>query len=232
MNKELLALPETFCWTRFGTESGEGIGEIVARKEAERQAAGGVFLWGVGNSIGPSVHLLGEAPVAVFSPIVSAPRACDAAPPRVVRWQRAVGFDGEQFPLPASASVVSRETPTRRAHFALVCQSDTPLRLREDIGELCFDRLRNLASGRPLGASQVTAAVRLVRHAQANGRLYPIAMIVHLAPPYFVRLFDPVIVTDRDHWEINLSNTRACNALPLPPVEDRLHDVRLEQRQA
>jgi hypothetical protein len=44
-------LPETFCWTRYGTESGSPIEAIILRKELERQVAG-VFCWGVGNALG------------------------------------------------------------------------------------------------------------------------------------------------------------------------------------
>jgi hypothetical protein len=44
-------LPEAFVWTRFGTEAGQTIDRILARKEAERIANGGLFLWGIGNSV-------------------------------------------------------------------------------------------------------------------------------------------------------------------------------------
>ena len=46
-------LPDLFCWTKYGTEAGEDIGAILERKESERLASGGTFLWGVGNAIGP-----------------------------------------------------------------------------------------------------------------------------------------------------------------------------------
>ena len=39
-------LPSHFVWTRYGTESGESMGAILARKERERIAAAGCFLWG------------------------------------------------------------------------------------------------------------------------------------------------------------------------------------------
>jgi hypothetical protein len=37
-----------FVWTRVGSNAGEEIQSITARKEAEREAGGGEFWWGVG----------------------------------------------------------------------------------------------------------------------------------------------------------------------------------------
>ena len=51
-------LPEAFCWTRFGAEASEQAGSIFERKEAERRCNGAVYLWGIGQSIGPSVPTL------------------------------------------------------------------------------------------------------------------------------------------------------------------------------
>jgi hypothetical protein len=36
-------LPMAFCWTRFGPEAGESFSDILARKNAEREAGDGVF---------------------------------------------------------------------------------------------------------------------------------------------------------------------------------------------
>jgi hypothetical protein len=51
-------IPRDFCWTRFGTEAGEPIEQILERKEAERIATGGVFFWGIGNAVGRSISEL------------------------------------------------------------------------------------------------------------------------------------------------------------------------------
>ena len=46
-----MPLPEVFVWTRFGTEAGQPIEEIIERKELERRANGGVFLWGLEQAV-------------------------------------------------------------------------------------------------------------------------------------------------------------------------------------
>ena len=125
-----LDLPQTFCWTRFGTEAGEPIEQIFARKEQERRASGGTFFWGIGNSIAPAVRALVErtaAPSVLFSPIASRPRTVDVRPGRVVRWLRAEMFDGKCFDLPDDVCVTSRYSG-RLAHYALVCSTAEPLR--------------------------------------------------------------------------------------------------------
>jgi hypothetical protein len=66
-------LPEAFCWTKYGAEAGEAASSILRRKELERLATGGIFLWGIGNAIGPSLEqLLGQA----CEPKVALPRCC------------------------------------------------------------------------------------------------------------------------------------------------------------
>ncbi len=75
-----MQLPEHFCWSRFGTEAGEKIDAIIERKERERIENGGIFLWGIGSAIGPSMSRLVELeakPEVIFSPIRSAPRNVD-----------------------------------------------------------------------------------------------------------------------------------------------------------
>src|SRR4051812_40360539 len=91
-------LPQVFCWTRFGTEAGEPIEQILKRKEIERRHNEGVFYWGIGNSLAPSMaELLRRArrPEVLFSPIRSRPRPVDIAPDAVVRWHAAETLDGE-----------------------------------------------------------------------------------------------------------------------------------------
>src|SRR5947207_486961 len=53
-------IPPFFCWSKVGDEAGEPIARIIARKEAARAADGGVFLWGIGQSVGAGVRLLTE----------------------------------------------------------------------------------------------------------------------------------------------------------------------------
>ena len=191
------ALPECFCWTRYGPEAGESIASILERKEAERQANGGVFLWGIGNSLAPSVDAFVGAtkcPMVFFSPIRSEPRPQDVAPTEVVRWRHGLTIHGERWELPPFSVVTSRNAG-RRNHYALVCYSDRPLTPSEDLGKLEFGSLLNLVSGRRLGFSQVTAIVR--RKEQSDGGpTYPVSWSAQLRAPYFVRLTGPTDPTE------------------------------------
>ncbi len=196
------ALPRSFCWTRFGTEAGETIESILARKEAERRVNGDVFFWGIGNSVAPALAELVRrvsAPEVLFSPIKSRPRQVDVEPANVVRWTSAETLSGDPFKLPEHASITSRWDPERppRGHYALVCSSSGPLKI-EDAGRLSFSALRNLRSGAPLGASQVTAVVHRADTGQGSGD-YPVAFRAALVAPYFVRLREAVPMDDRIH---------------------------------
>ena len=190
--------PNAFCWTRFGTEAGETIDCILARKERERLATDGLFLWGIGNSVGPAMRTLVDEerqPMALFSPMRSRPKAVDVSPERVVTWSRATDLNGDLWPLPNGVSVKSRAGSDagrqKSYHFALVCRSGSPLRLLES-SCVVVESLVNLLSGAKLGASQVTAVVRrLERHSQAQ-TVYPVAFCAELVFPYFVRLEGPV----------------------------------------
>jgi hypothetical protein len=193
-------LPRAFCWTRFGPEAGESFDEILARKNEEREACDGTFYWGIGSAVGPALRALIatlKAPEVLFSPIRSAPRAVDVNPSQVVRWSAGTGLLGESVVLPQAACVTSRWDPRRpgAARYALVCASDAALAI-EDHGALDFATLRNLSSGAPVGASQVTAVVQRGDEApsRAGGRVYPVAMRARLVSPYLVRLTSPAFL--------------------------------------
>lgn len=191
-------LPEAFVWSRMGIEAGEALERIVERKELERDAAGGTFFWGIGSSVGNAVRsLLGitSNPEVMFSPILGVPRAVDAAPEATARWTAGVGLDGRRIRLPEAAVVTSRWDPARphTPRYALVCATDAPLAL-DDLGELTFGALTNLASGAPVGASQVTAVVRRsAAPSQAGSRRYKVALRARLVAPYVLRLADPFV---------------------------------------
>jgi hypothetical protein len=124
-------LPAQFCWTRFGTEAAQTIDQIICRKEQERNANSGMFLWGIGNAIGPSMKeliRLTSNPEVLFSPIKGKPRVADANPPAVVAWTSARGIFDDDFVIPKHSLVTSRFDPTnpRSAHYALVCYSEEP----------------------------------------------------------------------------------------------------------
>jgi hypothetical protein len=186
-------LPISFCWTRFGTEAGEPIGSILHRKEMERLANDGTFYWGIGNSVAPGVAALLErvaAPEVLFSPIKSRPRVVDIAPTSIVRWREATTLTGDRITLPETIRVTSRPS---RSHYALVCCVTDPLDIAH-LGRLGFGELRNLVSGHPLGASQVTAVVSREVDASLEGDGgYVVALRARLVEPYFVRLAAPCV---------------------------------------
>jgi hypothetical protein len=191
-------LPTAFCWTRFGPEAGESFIDILARKEEERKAGAGIFFWGIGSAVGGAVDELMayiDEPEVLFSPIASAPRHVDVSPKHVVRWSAGESFSGETMRLPEHVCVTSRWEPERptAARYALVCGSNRPLRL-EDHGELSIGSLRNLRSGAPIGASQVTAVVCRDASQPGCGRAYPVALRASLVSPYVLRLSSPELL--------------------------------------
>lgn len=195
------ALPQAFCWTRFGPEAGESFSDILARKETERRAGKGIFYWGIGSAVGRALKALiahVDEPEVLFSPIKSKPRTADASPANVVRWSAGRGLFGEPTLLPEHVRVTSRWDPERpdAARYALVCASAEPLHL-EDHGELCFGSLRNFCSGAAVGVSQVTAVVRNETAPRSSGRTYDVALRASLVRPYLLRLASPTAVGER-----------------------------------
>jgi len=189
-------LPLAFCWSRFGTEAGESIDGILERKETERLSNEGVFLWGIGNSVAPGLTELlrvNSKPEVLFSPIRSRPRPGDVSPAVVFQWKAGEGLDGDRYEVPETIRVTSGGScpdAAPRCHYALVCSTEDPLSM-SDFGRVTFQELRNLVSGRCLGASQVTAVVKQAKEAAGkDGTDYIVAMRAALVPPYFVRLYE------------------------------------------
>lgn len=191
-------VPDCFCWTRFGTEAGEAVGQIFERKEAERAANGGVFIWGIGNAIGPSIRELvhrKSKPEVLFSPMKSSPRPQDVSPPAVALWSRGETLSGEFYGLPEHSLVTSRYDPlASTGHYALVCSSPIPIAPIQSTGRIALAALTNLRTGRPIGASQVTAVVRFRPLDSEHGRVYDVSARAELVYPYFVKLCQPVML--------------------------------------
>lgn len=188
---------EFVCWSRMQAEAGQTLDEIVARKELERQAGGGCFMWGVGNPPALIARPLARAQVpvrAVFSIMKSRPKPVDAQPSRTVVWRRYIDAEGIERTLPAYALVTSRGDSAggaKRMHFALMCHSPEPLAIQH--GE-AFDpsAFRNASgTGAPVGASQVTALLKRVA-ADATVSDYESNFTAWLTASYWVRLLDPV----------------------------------------
>lgn len=192
------SIPKSFCWTRFGTEAGESIEQILSRKEVERQKNGGVFLWGIGNALGPSIRELikcSASPEVLFSPIMSKPRIDDVSPPSVALWRKGRDLNGNVVDLPEGSKVTSRMplNGSKVRHHALVCFSSSPLSLSSTSQELPLARLQNLLTGRKIGASQVTAVVEMCgQDLSASSIRYPISIRASLVAPYFIDLLEPV----------------------------------------
>lgn len=214
---------EPFCWTRFGTEAGEPISDIFQRKNEERAVSSGIFLWGIGSAIGPSMELLVNSvsnPEVVFSAMLSQPRKVDTNPSELWAWRGGVTMDGQHYRLPDEAFVTSRKSS--RAHYALVCYSASELRADPEGEEFSVESLRNLSSGNKIGASQVTAVVKPVLSAPQQGqKLYRVAMRASLVPPYFIRLIDPVDVPvdwHKDEFPRTTAQLRGINQGPELPL--------------
>lgn len=197
-------LPWAFCWTRMGTEAGETLESILSRKERERQATGGLFLWGIGNSIGGAIVALAgrvQEPEVLFSCTKTQARPIDVTPDRKVVWTGALTTVGQRYQLPRGTRVMGGIVDARRLppRYALVCASERPLDVA-DHGSLRPSDLRNLISGRPVGASQVTAVVERTDEAsEGSGTTYVVRLMARLVAPYFVRLTDPVLVSDTSY---------------------------------
>lgn len=191
-------LPDYFCWTRFGTEAGQAVTHILHRKEQERAANGGLFIWGIGNAIGPSIRELVRRttrPEVLFSPIKSSPKPQDVEPAAVAAWIFGETLDGDIYRLPEHSLVTSRYDPVAPSdlHYALVCFSCQPLITEGPVAKVPFAALKNLRTGRPIGASQVTAVVfRAAADDPNGGHAYDVAIRAELVYPYFVKLRRPV----------------------------------------
>jgi len=193
-------VPGLFCWTKMGVEAGQDLRSILRRKELERQAGDGVFVWGIGNSVGPTIREVvpnnRNLPV-LFSPIQSKPRLIDVKPAALIVWLSYIDDRGDVCPLPRHALVTSRGddpgTGGQKRHYALLCHSERSL-LDEASDEVDFDELRNAATSKTLGFSQVTALVRRtpreVGGVAAKGRKYQVPFKAELFSPYCVRLAD------------------------------------------
>ena len=188
---------ELICWSRMQAEAGQQLETIVHRKEVERRAGDGLFMWGVGNSpavITRSLARLGTPVRAVFSIMKTPPKAIDAKPSRTVAWRRYFASDGTERLLPPHVLVTSRGDSAggaKRAHYALMCRSSHPLSIKR--GET-FDpnAFRNAGgTGAPVGNSQVTALLkRIAPDAAVTG--YEVNLTAWLTDSYWVRLSDPV----------------------------------------
>ena len=183
----------TFVWTKMGAEGGQSLRRIVAIKEAERQAGGGVFWWGVGNSLGPAVRQeakrSGGTLAVVFSEMITRAKRADSHPDHVCLWETWCDPDGNVIDIPEHVLEWSKGENAKKSHYALVCRSDVPLVIDEDVP---FDPAvcRTLAGKCP-GASQVTALLEEGPDADHSRGVYWRSFQATLVEPWFVKLINP-----------------------------------------
>ena len=183
------------CWSRMQAEAGESLEEIVARKECERLAGGGLFLWGVGNAPPVGIKALarmGRQIPVIFSIMKTKARPIDTTPMRTVIWRRYLDSNGFEWPLPEHALVTSRgdsENGAKRAHYALMCWSGTPLQLERGT-QFDHHAYRNASKrGAPVGGSQVTALLEPITEPSDQAE-YEINLRAFLSESYWARLTD------------------------------------------
>lgn len=226
-------IPAAFCWSRMGAEAGEGLAQIIRRKEIERRGCDGVFLWGVGNSLGRSLTLLRDVsaePVVVFSSMRSKARVADSSPAALRLWLSYINENGEEQGLPPASLVTSRSHTSggraKESHYALICTAKNPLD-NGPAGNIDASALVNLASGRPVGSSQVTSVVRVGPASSAPVMHYCVNFVAKLQGPGQVRLarsaeIDAAELTDALHaaercdvaeWKVALAKLKRAATL-------------------
>jgi len=191
-----------FVWTKVGAEAGQTIDAIAARKEAERIAGDGEFWWGVRNSLGTAVATAAAAhdslPV-IFSKMTSAARVIDTSPGEVWLWNTWIDATGHLHEVPSHVVVTSRGGERKKAHYALVCHSDTSLSLD---GTLPFDPTACFTTGgKAPGASQVTALLEGEPRSHLTGQ-YQIGFEAQLTAPHFVKLVAHQVLTTDEHVQL------------------------------
>ena len=188
----------------MGTEAGQPLEDILRRKELERRVGGGLFAWGIGNSLGVNPKLAQQEMQrndvdVLFTPMRSAAKQIDVEPSQVLLWLDCLNEDGELTRLPSHMVITSRGSPAKaegkRPHYALICSGHNDISITGDGGVIDANRVRNFASLNPLGASQVTAVVRYQSSTDANPeKSYPITFRAKLHGTGFVRLASPIVL--------------------------------------
>lgn len=196
-------IPNIFCWSKMGTESGEDLDTILRRKEVERQANSGIFTWGVGTALGESMTALislADEPVVVFTTMKSKPKSIDKHPDNLLLWLSYYDRNGIEHKLPRYSLLTSRgHTETdrpKRSHHALICSASHSL--SQCMGEtLNAAELRNLKTGKPVGFSQVTSIVKRTSSYIDEDRHYEIGFQANLHGEGQVRLAKAIAISDK-----------------------------------
>jgi hypothetical protein len=211
-------LPSVFCWTKMGTEAGQPLDAIIARKEAERKLGGGIFFWGIGTPLGQKIWGFVDSntqPFVLFSPMKARPKHFDCSPEEVLLWTSYIDREGIKHAMPNHVLVTSRGNDKRIAkgqHYALVCRKATPLGY-DSWPSIDWAKLRNYKDDSKLGFSQVTAIVEFEDCEGSIGGSYDVLFGAELVSPYYVTLADPVplpqeaLLKANEFWTRNTCST-------------------------
>jgi hypothetical protein len=191
-----MQLPEALVWSKVGPEAGLTVDAILRWKELQRQLGDGLFFWGIGTSIKSGkvaqVHRrCGHASV-LFSIQPSAAKASDQNPSAICLWSHFIDGVGREQPVPNGACVTSKAGNGKSKHYALICKTSTPLRIRRDI-DFDVGAYKNLDGG-AIGNSQVTAVIEKCEPPK-KVRAYPIGFMASLDQPYVATLTKPKLLT-------------------------------------
>ena len=127
-NNIMLKLPKAFCWTKMGSESGQSLEILLKRKDLERISNKGIFIWGIGNSLGNTVWKFVndvKDPIVLFSKIKSNPKRVDVQPSKVFLWKSYIDRHNNIHEIPKYALVLSRansDKVLKKNHYALICK--------------------------------------------------------------------------------------------------------------
>jgi hypothetical protein len=198
------------CLTKFGPDSTETAEEILTRKELERRsgvrAHKNEFWWGIGEkgtarSINRLVSQHG-ATVVLFSAIQNQkpPKQSSASSVLVWRKYRTLG-SGVLHDIPKhvliTSAAVTKSSTIRRTHFALICNSNVPIKMGGRAFRFSNSHYKNLSKDGKLGNSgrgqrTTTALVRWKRSPISGAECDSIIdFSADLCAPYCVELSDP-----------------------------------------
>ena len=188
-----------FVWSMMGEDAGEQLAHIIARKESERQSGSGQFWWGLGTPLGEDVEKQAIANGGTLPVLFSKPRKTQPINSNLqVRvWNKWRSISGQnRGSIPTHVLITSSYNPTtpKKPHYALVCHSDTPLSL----GKCGFvDRTQCLTVRNRItpGPSQRTA---LLTRQTAHKQGYEVAFEASLTSPWYVRLVEHRVLSDRE----------------------------------
>ena len=189
-------LPDTFCWTKMGTEAGQVLESIIARKNAERALGNGMFFWGICTALGQKIWEFIDShdqPFVLFSPMKSKPNKDDVCPEKIFLWTSYIDRCGNKNSIPSHFIVTSRGTShsiNKKQHYAFVCYNDNSLK-QEKWPSIDWAKLKNYKRNSKLGCSQVTAIVEHNKNIESSKLKYDVLFSAKLVEPYYVILSDP-----------------------------------------